>query len=236
MYFLYDILTSFTDYDNMRYYNVYDNGPLEDSEPLYHSEPYWIEMNALPGALSQLATFVDNYSDVKLDLGKTETTRLRIATRFNSFQCIFIAGDDIAQIIRSYTSLIGRPNLKPRYVLGNHQGCYGYDTQDKVEKAVQKYIDYDIPLDGMHIDVDMQRDYRTFTIDTSAGKFPNPEQMFDKLRRQGVKCSTNITPVVNARDDKDYNTLNDGLAKGCFVKDIRDIDPSADSPGSQRYL
>ncbi|PQE17387.1 alpha-14-glucan lyase protein [Rutstroemia sp. NJR-2017a BVV2] len=232
------VLMNYFNFDNMRYNNVYGNGPYSESEPLYHSEPYWIEMNAHPGAQSLLATFVDNYSDVKVDLGLVDSTQLRVATRFNSFQCILIAGDDVAQIIRSYTSLIGRPQLKPRFVLGYHQGCYGYDTRAKVQDAVDKHRAYQIPLDGMHIDVDMQRDYRTFTIDTADDKFPNPDEMFTRLRRQGVKCSTNITPVVSCRPspDKPYTTLDEGLKNDYFVLDLRDLDPSAPTAEQQVSL
>ncbi|KAL1636190.1 hypothetical protein SLS58_009884 [Diplodia intermedia] len=184
--------------------------------------------------MSQLATFIDNYSHVCVDLGKTNTTQLRIATRFNGFQGIFIAGDDISEVIRGYSSLVGRPRLMPRFVLGNHQGCYGYDRQQRVEQAVQKYRDYGIPLDGMHIDVDIQRDYRTFTIDK--GKFPQPEKMFLELRKKGVRCSTNITPVINARDDPEYTTLNEGLSQDHFVLDRRNVDPSAPNWWDQRYM
>ncbi|EKG12891.1 Glycoside hydrolase family 31 [Macrophomina phaseolina MS6] len=225
---------NYFNFDNMRYNNVYGRGPFEDAEPLYHSEPYFIEVNGHPGYMSQLATFIDNYSHVCVDLGKTNTTQVRIATRFNGFQGIFIAGNDISEVIRRYSSLIGRPRLMPRFVLGNHQGCYGYDHQQRVEQAVQKYRDYGIPLDGMHIDVDMQRDYRTFTIDK--GKFPEPEKMFLELRKKGVRCSTNITPVINANNDADYTTLNDGLANNHFVLDRRNIDPSAPNWFDQRYM
>lgn len=226
----------------MRYYNVYGqdikDGPYSDSEPLYHSEPYWIEMNAHPGAQSQVATFVNNYSDVKLDLGRVESSQLRIATRFDSFRSIFIAGDDAAEVISSYTSLIGKPHLSPRYVLGNHQGCYGYDTRKKVEHAVDQYRKYDIPLDGMHIDVDIQRHYRTFSINTDEGHFPRPDEMFAGLRKKGVKCSTNITPVVSLIPDSKnpYTTLEEGLKNNYFVLDSRDIDPSAPYPDQQISL
>lgn len=229
-----NVFMNYFNFDNMRYYNVYGEGPLKDDEPLYHSEPYWIEMNAHPGHLSQVGYFVDNYSQVCVDLGKTDPTTIRIATRFNSFQCIIMAGDDIGDIIRSYTSIIGRPNLKPRFILGNHQGCYGYDEQWKVTQAVDKYRQYGIPLDGMHVDVDIQRDYRTFTIDTRT--FPDPRGMFSDLRKKGVKCSTNITPVINMRPDSTYTTLNEGLQHGYFVKDVRELDPGAPSPSQQRCL
>lgn len=68
--------------------------------------------------------------------------------------------------------MVGRPRLKPRYVLGHHQGCkstsllvsivnlissgYGYLTRSDVETAVNGYRQAQIPLDTMHIDVDFQ--------------------------------------------------------------------------------
>jgi hypothetical protein len=44
----------------------------------------------------------------------------------------------------------------------------------------------------------------------------NPGQMFSSLRARGIKCSTNITPVISTRDVTDhrpqgYKTLQDGL-------------------------
>jgi len=100
---------------------VYGIGPLDDREPLYHSEPYWIEVDGLPTCKSQVATFIDNYSQVCIDIGLSDSSTIRVATRFNAFAAIVVAGDSISEIIQLYTSVIGRPRLKPRYALGYHQ-------------------------------------------------------------------------------------------------------------------
>lgn len=72
---------------------------------------------------------------------------------------------------RQYTSIVGRPKLKPRYILGHHQGCklntqikwaivtiagYGYANEGTVNNVVDAYRGSNIPLDGMHLDVDFQ--------------------------------------------------------------------------------
>ncbi|KZL72832.1 glycoside hydrolase family 31 protein (alpha-1,4-glucan lyase) [Colletotrichum tofieldiae] len=227
---------NYFNFDNMKYQNVYGVGPLDDREPLYHSEPYWIEVDAQPGYQTQIGTFIDNYSQICVDIGMKDPTQLRVATRFNSFQGIFVAGDSIQEVIQLYTSIVGKPKLKPRYVLGYHQGCYGYDTQDMVLDAVQRYRNCGFPLDGMHIDVDMQDDYRTFTIDRRQGHFPNPEWMFSELRRLGVKCSTNITPYINSVPSESYTTLNEGLQNEYFLKEERELDQSTPGAREQRYL
>lgn len=230
-------LTSGLDFDNMRYQNVYGKGALDDREPLYHSEPFWIEVDSLPGHKSQIATFIDNYSHICLDVGMTNQNTLRMATRFNSFNCIVTAGDSIQELIQLHTSIVGKPRLKPRYVLGYHQGCYGYDSQNMVLEAVKEYRKCNFPIDGMHIDVDMQDDYRTFTIDKRDRHFPDPIKMFKDLRDLGVKCSTNITPYINCSSSSAYTTLNEGLRKNFFIKDNRNFeDTPASQADQQRYM
>lgn len=227
----------------MRYQNVYRRGPRDEREPLYHSEPYWVEVNGLPGFKSQVTTFIDNYSHVCVDLGKSKSDRMRVATRFNDFQCVVIAADDMEEGIKSYTSLIGRPKLKPRYVLGHHQGCYGYEHGSDLKEVVEQYRASGVPLDGLHVDVDVQNDYQTFTIGDrfmrekvqGGFRFKDPRDMFQWLRLQGVKCSTNITPYINSSPDPNYKTYNEGLEKGYFVEDKRDIDPAVQNPDDVRY-
>ncbi|KAF4452162.1 alpha-1,4-glucan lyase [Fusarium austroafricanum] len=226
---------NYFNFDNMRYQNVYGKGPQDDREPLYHSEPFWIEVDSHPGYRSQISTFIDNYSHICVDVGVKDTGAIRVATRFNSFRAIMVAGDSMQDLISSYTSIVGKPRLKPRYVLGYHQACYGYDDQESVLESVHEYRQAGIPIDGMHIDVDMQDDYRTFTINKADKHFPDPVGMFKTLREQGVKCSTNITPYISSMPSDTYTTLNEGLEKGHFITDDRDLDPTAPEAYQQRY-
>lgn len=224
-------------YDNILYNGVYGVGAGDSREPLYHSEPFWIEVDTHQNLSSKIATFVDNYSQVSIDFGRQNNGEIRVGTKYGSLQYFVMAGNEIRDIINLYTSIIGRNRLKPRYVLGHHQGCesnnqftgglpkcgllmpsrsrlgYGYDSRKKVVGVVDQYRARKIPLDGMHIDVDLQDQYRTFTIDTSPERFPDPKQMFRDLRNKGVKACTNITPVINCVGKGEYKTLAEGLKK-----------------------
>ena len=224
------------DYDNMMYNSVYGKGPQDVREPLYHSEPFWIEANGSIGYQSKVGTFVANYSQICVDLGAIDDSQIRIATRFDNADHYIIAEKDVSQVLRQYTAIVGRPWLKPRYALGYGQACYGYDTRKKVEDIVQGYRDHDFPLDTVHIDVDMQDNYRTFTVDQSPHKFPNPSEMFSKLRKLGVKCSTNITPFINCEDCLTYETLNQLLQKEYFVPDERYSKGGVAGFEDQRYV
>ncbi|QRV90305.1 glycoside hydrolase family 31 protein [Ceratobasidium sp. AG-Ba] len=220
------VVVDYFNYDNMTYSQVYGQGPMDSREPLYHSEPFWMEIRQHPEHMLKVASFVDNFSQVCLDIGTKDNSSLRVATRFNSMRLFVIADESIGRVINTYTLIVGRPRLKPRYVLGYHQGCYGYDSSQKIEDVVKQYRELGFPLDGIHIDVDIQRDYKTFTVDES--RFPNPRDFFTRLREQGVKCSTNITPFINGDEDSTYSTLTEGINKGYFVKDKRYL--TADGP------
>lgn len=200
-----------TDLDNMNYSQIYGQGPLDSREPLYHSEPFWMQIAQHPGYRSKVASFVDNFSQVCLDIGSVDNSALRVLTRFNTMQLFVVTGDTIGNVITSYTSVVGRPRLKPRYVLGYHQGCYGYDTPQKIWDVVNGFQNAGFPLDGLHIDVDFQRNYKTFTIDEH--RFPNPKEFLGALRARGIKCSTNITPFINGDDDPTYLTLQEAKKK-----------------------
>jgi alpha-glucosidase len=220
---------NYFNFDNMRYRQIYDRGPLDPREPLYHSEPFFYEFYGVPEHNSVNGIFIDNTGQVFVDVGYMNSSRYMFGTRFGDLDFYFFIGNNPANILDSYTEIVGRPRLKPRYCLGYHQGCYGYERQEIVEWAVRKHREYQIPLDGMHVDVDIQKNYQTFTIDTA--KFPDPYKMFHDLKDQGVKCSTNITPVISSLDPN-YSTYAEAKKEKYFVMDER-YDP--ENPDSKIY-
>jgi len=220
---------NYFNYDNMRYRQVYNQGPLDSREPLYHSDPFFFEFNGVPDQKSVNAIFIDNPGQVLVDVGYLNSGRYMFGTRYGDLDYYFFWNSEPRHTLDDFTSIVGRPRLKPRYVLGYHQGCYGYESRGSLEWAVGKYRDYRIPIDGLHVDVDIQHNYQTFTIDTN--KFPDPLSMFDNLRKKGLKCSTNITPVISNKDIN-YQTYQEGLSNSYFVLDKR-YDP--DNPASRSY-
>lgn len=199
-------------YDNYNYKKVYNQGALDTREPLYHTTPFYLEMNNTPGYGNVTGLMIDNYSQVAIDLGKTNSGTIAVATRFGTFDAYILSADDVPKMIWQYTSIVGRPKIKPRFILGHHQACYGYTNSGQVEGVVNQYRQSGIPLDGMHLDVDFQNAYRTFTVDEGQGRpFANPSKLLQGLRARGVKTCTNITPILTLResDDDPYHTLRE---------------------------
>ena len=96
-------------------------------------------------------------------------------------------GEHVAQVLNELTQLTGRTLLKPKYVFGYHQGGYGpnYNNKWSLMQVALQYREAKIPCDGMHVDVDFQNNYRTFT--HSPTKFPNPKEFFNALHDWGYK-------------------------------------------------
>ncbi|HEX6527694.1 MAG TPA: TIM-barrel domain-containing protein [Streptosporangiaceae bacterium] len=220
---------NFFNFDNFAYNQVYDQGPFQEREPLYHADPFFIELNGVPGRHSVCGVFVDNPAQVFMDIGLTDSGQCLFGTRYDDMDYYVFAGHEAGDIVARFTSMVGRSRLKPRYALGYHQGCYGYEDRGALEWAVARYRANAIPLDGLHVDVDIQQDYQTFTI--NEGRFPDPREMFAGLRASGVKCATNITPIISNKNP-DYPSYKDGLAGAVFVLDTR-VD--ADDPAARTY-
>ncbi|KAF5576151.1 alpha-glucosidase 2 [Fusarium pseudocircinatum] len=172
-------------YDNFNYSKVYGLGALDTREPLYHSTPFFLEMNGTPDRKNVTGVMVDNYSQVAIDLGKNDSHTISIATRFNTFDAWILTADDVPRMIWQYTSIVGRPKLKPRFILGHHQACYGYSNESTCQDK-----------------------YRTFT--SSNYGFPNVGSFLNGLKAKGVKSCTNITPILTIRpsDQGPYTALD----------------------------
>ena len=238
---------TFFNYDNFTYASgplpsYEQGGPLNPTEALYNSTPLLIETNPSPqGAYSgppySYGLFFDNPSQSYFNITAniptvypSTTTSMNnlyyFGALYGDIDYYFMAGDDVRAVLSQYTALTGRAPMPPRYALGYHQGCYGYYDREKLMAAARAYRSNAIPIDGLHIDVDFQNNYRTFT--SSDLKFPKPAEMFAELHAMGFKCSTNITALItsNPQDEEGntetpYPARDSGLAQDCFIYNTR---------------
>ncbi len=207
-------------------------GPLNPSEALYNSMPMTIECNPQPSGANAgpgyaYALFLDNVSQSYFNIAANDYSnmdgRYYFGALYGEIDCYFMADDAPAQALGQYTKLTGSAAMPPEYVFGFHQGCYGYFDYYKLMNVAETYRKWEIPIDGLHIDVDFQNNYRTFT--SSPLKFPNPARMFSLLKALGYKCSTNITGMVTANPYDEngqvapYATLESGRQEDVFIYD-----------------
>ena len=198
---------TFFNYDNFSYGGpaLGNPGPLNPTEPLYCSIPLLIESNPFPGgdfagAAYACGVFLDNTAQTFINVTANDYSDMSgkyyLGAPYNDLDYYFFAGAGVGDVLAQYTTLTGRAPMPPRYTFGYHQGGYGYFDRDKLTAVANAYRDPQnpFPCDGLHIDVDFQDNYRTFT--HSEIKFPQCAQFFADLHQQGFKMSTNITPIL----------------------------------------
>ena len=202
-------MTAFN-YDNFSYSEETapsGNNPLNPSIALYATIPLLIETNPLPdgdfsGPPYSYGLFFDNGSQSYYNIGSNDYSNMDgkfyFGALYNQLDYYFFLGNDVGSVLSQYTTLTGRSSMPPRYAFGYHQGCYGYFSRDILEGIADQYRASRIPCDGLHIDIDFQDNYRTFT--HSELKFPKPAEMLTQLRNRGFKCSTNITAIMTDND------------------------------------
>ncbi len=179
-----------------------EGGPLNGGEPLYASIPLLIEINPAPagayaGPAYAYGLFLDNVSQSFFGLaegGGGDDGRYSFGALYGELDYYLFVGDTPADIVRTFTDLTGRSAMPPRYAFGYHQGCYGYFDRERLERVARGHREARIPIDGLHIDIDFQNNYRIFT--HSAMKFPDAAGMMAGLHADGFKCSTVVTPLV----------------------------------------
>ncbi|MCU7921525.1 MAG: hypothetical protein KZQ88_02345 [Candidatus Thiodiazotropha sp. (ex Dulcina madagascariensis)] len=222
---------TYFNYDNMRYKQIYNHGPLCDSEPLYHTSPFFFEFGGSAGNNSCYAIFIDNASQTFIDVGNQDSRRYELGSLYGELDFYMFFGDNSIEVMEGYANIVGHTRLKPRYALGYQQGCYGYDNREKVIQAALKHRHHQIPLDGIHIDVDIQHRYQTFTVDDGRygdphAPFADPAGMFGYLKSLGVKCATNITPIisnVNLWEGIPYKTYSVARQRNLLVDENRNL-------------
>jgi len=242
------VKTGFTmtcfNYDNFKYQAQAvptDGGPLNPSDPLYCSVPFLIETNPNPidGSAYSYGIFFDNTAQTYFNVGADSDMfgRYYFGALYGDLDYYFLYGAEVPTVLEQYTTLTGQATLPPRYVFGFHQGAYGYYSKDILLKVAHNYRAAKIPIDGLHIDVDFQDNYRTFT--SSGKKFPDAQGMFAFLHSQGFKCSTNITPLIsNSQVDENnnpqppYGSLVTGNQNNAFIFNTR----SGGGPNSELFL
>ncbi|MEO7099239.1 MAG: TIM-barrel domain-containing protein [Luteolibacter sp.] len=200
---------TFFNFDNFTYNgpSLGEPGPLNPTEPLYCSIPVLIENNPFPsgsfgGAPYATGLFLDNpaqtYANVSANDYSDMSGKYYLGSLYNELDYYFFTGNAVPDVLAQYTTLTGRGPMPPRYAFGLHQGAYGYYDRYKLAQAANAYRAARIPCDGLHIDVDFQDNYRTFT--HSEMKFPDAKELFDDLHGIGFKLSTNITPIITSNE------------------------------------
>lgn len=182
---------------------VYTTG----QDPLYLSIPVYIGQHA---GGSYLVFFENTYRGL-FDARNPNTTTIQFEG--GAFRYYFVVGS-LPHLIERYTELTGRPPLPPRWGLGYHHAVVAYRTEAEVQDAAEGFLQRNLPVSVLHLDLDYMDGFRTFTID--ARRFPHLKAIAHELLKRDVRIITIIDTAVKV--DAHYPVYASGLAADAFCR------------------
>jgi len=182
---------------------------VPEIEALYQSIPYLL-VHEPRGAYG---IFLDNPGRSCFDM-RGEPDAFTIRTETGPFDYYWIAGPQLKDVVRRYTSLTGRMKLPPVWALGYHQSRYSYMTQDEVLRLARTFREKKIPCDAIYLDIHYMDGYRVFTFDPE--RFPDPKAMIAELKALGFRVVPIVDPGVKL--DPGYRVYDEGAAEGMFCR------------------
>lgn len=174
---------------------------------LYNRAHYGYETHSelmnftLPIVLSsnQYMVHFDNAPIGFLDFDSKKDNTLNYETISGRLTYQVIVGDSWLDLIDNYTDLTGKQPMPPRWALGNFSSRFGYHSQAEVIETIDKFIENDIPVDAIILDLywfgkEVKGTMGNLAFDRDS--FPNPEQMIANLRAKNVETILITEPFI----------------------------------------
>jgi len=184
----------------------------ESTAPLYKSIPFFLTMRAG----RSLGVLLDNTWSTSFDFGRTERDIYSFGADGGPIDYYLFYGPDPKHVVMTYALLTGLPPLPPLWSLGFQQSRFSYATEDRVRSIAARLRVDKIPSDVLYLDIDYQKQYRPFTVNTN--RFPHFREMLSDLKRDNFHVVA-ITDLHIARlPNAGYIPYDSGLAGDHFVK------------------
>ncbi len=158
--------------------------------------------------------YFDNSYRTDFDFAKTDPGTISFQARDGNLDYYFIYGPSVDQVVCSYGSLTGRPNLPRKCFLGYHQSRYSYETREEVLSVAENLRKYDIPCDVLYLDITYMDGYKVFTVHPE--RFKNFKDLLKQLREMGFAVVVIVNPGIKI--EAGYRVYEEGRDRGYFVK------------------
>lgn len=184
----------------------YGNG----SDPLYCATPFYIGVHHH----KCYGIFFDNTYKSFFNFGASNNRFASFSADAGDMNYYFMAGGEVASIIRDYTHLTGRMEMPPKWSIGYQQCRYSYYPDKEVRTLAQTFRDKDIPADVIVFDIHYMEQYKIFT--WSQRDFPDPAALIKELRALGFRIVVMCDPGIKVEEG--YHAYESGKQQGVFIQ------------------
>jgi alpha-glucosidase len=184
-------------------------GPMTDA--LYIAVPFHLALDR--DGLAH-GIFLDTTYRSAFDLRALEAEKLIMEAESPGLDWYLFLGPTPRDVVSTFTGLVGRPALPPRWALGYHQARWSYRSAQEVLDVARRLRAERIPADVVHLDIDHMDRFRPFTWDS--GRFPDPGALVRELATLDLRATLVVDAPVPITDG--YAVFEEGRERGAFVR------------------
>ncbi|MBV8900486.1 MAG: alpha-glucosidase [Verrucomicrobia bacterium] len=192
------------------------------TDPLYKHIPFYLTWKRQ--TKTGFGLFYDTVADCTFDFGRELDNyhghyRYFVADH-GDLDYYFIAGATLAEVVRRYTWLTGRPAFTPKWGLGYSGSTMAYtdapNAQEQMNEFLARCQEHDILCDSFHLSSGYTSiDGKRYVFNWDRNKFPDPAGFVRHFLEHGVRLCPNIKPCLL----RDHPRFGEADSKGLFVRD-----------------
>ncbi len=161
--------------------------------------------------------FFDNPSNGYFDIGNKKSDMLEAGFSSGEMNFYLINGNNVDEILRAYTELVGRQPIPAKWVFGNMMSRFGYRSEEQLMQILAQMKKEDFPVDAVILDLFWFGDSIRNTMGNlewiNNTNWPNPVRMMQTLKDQGIKTVLITEPYVlmgtkNYGESKQYHAVD----------------------------
>lgn len=190
------------------YYRSHNTDDPNHQDELFPSLYKSINYCLFENNLKYLGFFFPSTYIYTYDVGKTDIHNFSINNFDENIDMFLILGEDVEEITKNYSSLVGHPYFVRLKMLGYSQSRWSYENEEMVREVARKFKENDLPIDYIHLDIHYMDGYRDFTIDKS--RFPDMKKLSDELKEDDIELvAINDAAIKEDREFEIFKYLED---------------------------
>ena len=174
--------------------------------PLYKHIPFYVRVNE--NKLKYLGLFYNNSYDAYFDLGNERSgywdPYCYYQTDGGSLDIFFIYGPSLPEVLERYTWLTGRSAMPTMQSLGFTASTMYYaelerNCDEEIYRVIKQHDAAKINIDNFWLASGYsagEKDRLRYTFNWNYQRFPEPQEFFKRLNKQGINVIPNLKPGV----------------------------------------
>ena len=192
------------------------------TDPLYKHIPFYLTWKKQTKI--SFGLFYDTVADCTFDLGRELDNYHGLYRYFladyGDLDYYFIAGATLADVVRRYTWLTGRPAFSPKWSLGYSGSTMTYTDSPNAQERMNEFLtgckEHDILCDSFHLSSGYTSvGDKRYVFNWDRDKFPDPGGFVQHYLDAGVRLCANIKPCLL----RDHPRFKEAVANGLLVRD-----------------